>query len=568
MYLSEWKELASGIKKIDEQHKRLSELVELFYSGQKIGYSKEKLDKILDELIKLLIEHMSTEEALMERTGYPGFEKHKREHEFMKRKIAEILMKRKKGKEYLVDVLGFFERAIYEHLKNFDKDFINFLNDKLKKYQPFQRDILEGIGEYILPKDEFLKLLGKYILLLGKAKFIAVILLDIDDFIEINFEYGFEIGDMILNNFGVYLKNKLIHPKIFLGKAEEDKFLITFYDCTFIETLDLIENIMDLVRKYEFKYKSEVIKFSASLGVAFYPQDGETVSELLGACEIALKNAKNKGKNTWEIFNKEFIEESKEITRIKKLLEKAISEKRVLPYVQPIFDSEKRKIAGFEVLLRIVDENGEIIKAGEIIKIANEKGYIDKLEDIIFEKINEKINNEKIFKLFRNRYLFINKTLRGAKKINTLIEQVEILKEMVEKYEVYPVIEITEYSFIEHIELLPSLTKTIREEKIYLAIDDFGMGYASFSYLLNVETDFLKIDGSIVKEILKSKKHVSLIKAINFIAKELGIKTVAEFVEEEKLADLLYILGMDYLQGFYLAKPMPLEELERLIKKS
>ncbi|RKX63691.1 MAG: hypothetical protein DRP34_01325 [Thermodesulfobacteriota bacterium] len=117
-------------------------------------------------------------------------------------------------------------------------------------------------------------------------------------------------------------------------------------------------------------------------------------------------------------------------------------------------------------------------------------------------------------------------------------------------------------------DLLPPLTQAIKEEKIYLAIDDFGAGYASFYYLLNAEIDFLKIDGSIVKKILKSKKHVSLVKAIDFIAKELGIKTIAECIEEEKLADLLYILGMDYLQGFYLAKPMPLEELERLIKKS
>ena len=564
MDFSEWRELALEIKKIEDQHKRLYELLDLFYSGQKIGYSKEKLDKILDELIKLIIEHSFTEEALMEKTGYPEFEKHKKEHEFIKRKIAEILMKRKKGKEYLVDALRFFEKAIYEHFKNFDKDFINFINDKLKEYYPFQRDILEGIGEHILSKDEFLKLLDKYILLLGKAKLIAVILLDIDDFIEINFEYGFKIGEIILNNFSIYLKNKLVHPKIFLGKAEKDEFLIAFYDCTFIEALDLIENIMNLIKEYKFRYKGEVIKFSASLGVAFYPQDGETVSELLGACEIALKIAKNKGKNTWEIFNKKFIEESKEITRIKKLLEMAISEKKVLPYVQPIFDSENRKIIGFEVLLRIIGEKGEIIKAEEIIEIANEKGYIDKLEEIVFEKIN----NEKILKLFRNRYLFINKTLKGAKKIKALVEEVEILKEIVEKYEVYPVIEITEYSFIEHIDLLPSLTQAIKEEKIYLAIDDFGVGYASFSYLLNAEIDFLKIDGFIVKEILKSKKHVSLVKAIDFIAKELGIKTIAECIEEEKLADLLYILGMDYLQGFYLAKPMPLEELEKLIKKS
>jgi len=562
MDFSEWRELALEIKKIEDQHKRLYELLDLFYSGQKIGYSKEKLDKILDELIKLIVEHSFAEETLMERTGYPEFEKHKKEHEFIKRKIAEILMKRKKGKEYLVDALRFFEKAIYEHFKNFDKDFINFINDKLKEYYPFQRDILEGIGEHILSKDEFLKLLDKYILLLGKAKLIAVILLDIDDFIEINFEYGFKIGEIILNNFSIYLKNKLAYPKVFLGKAEKDEYLIAFYDCTFIEALDLIENIMDLIRKYEFKYKGEVIKFSASLGVAFYPQDGETVSELLGACEIALKIAKNKGKNTWEIFNKKFIEESKEITRIKKLLEMAILEKKVLPYVQPIFDSENRKIIGFEVLLRIIGEKGEIIKAEEIIEIANEKGYIDKLEEIVFEKIN----NEKILKLFRNRYLFINKTLKGAKKIKALVEEVKILKEIVKKYEVYPVIEITEYSFIEYIDLLPPLTQAIKEEKIYLAIDDFGAGYASFYYLLNAEIDFLKIDGSIIKEILKSKKHVSLIKAIDFIAKELGIKTIAECIEEEKLADLLYILGMDYLQGFYLAKPMPLEELERLIK--
>jgi len=564
MNFSEWRELALEIKKIEDQHKRLYELLDLFYSGQKIGYSKEKLDKILDELIKLIIEHSFTEEALMERTGYPEFEKHKKEHEFIKRKIAEILMKRKKGKKYLVDALIFFEKAIYEHFKNFDKDFINFINDKFKEYYSFQRDILEGISEHILSKDEFLKLLDKYTAFLKENKLIAVILLDIDDFIEINFQYGFKIGEIILNNFSIYLKNKLVHPKVFLGKAEKDEYLIAFYDCTFIEALDLIENIMDLVRKYEFKYKGEVIKFSASLGVAFYPQDGETVSELLGACEMALKIAKNKGKNTWEIFNKKFIEESKEITRIKKLLEMAILEKKVLPYVQPIFDSEKRKIAGFEVLLRIIGEKGKIIKAGEIIEIANEKGYIDKLEEIILEKIN----NEKILKLFRNKYLFINKTLKGVEKIKALIEEVEILKEIVEKYEVYPVIEITEYSFIEYIDLLFPLTQAIKEEKIYFAIDDFGVGYASFSYLLNAEIDFLKIDGSIIKEILKSKKHVSLVKAINFIAKELGIKTVAEFVEEEKLAELLYILGMDYLQGFYLAKPMPLEELEKLIKKS
>jgi len=83
-------------KKIEDRHKRLYELLNLFYSGQKIGYSKEKLDKILDELIKLIIEHSFTEEVLIKRTGYPEFEKHKKEHEFIKRKTAEILTKRKK----------------------------------------------------------------------------------------------------------------------------------------------------------------------------------------------------------------------------------------------------------------------------------------------------------------------------------------------------------------------------------------------------------------------------------------------------------------------------------------
>ncbi len=559
MDLSKWKELASLIKKIDDQHRRLVELLDLFYSLEKLGYSKEKINKILDEIIRITEENIFTEEVLMEKVQYPEFEKHKKEHEFIKRKIAEILAKRKKGKEYLVEALEFFEKAIYEHFRNFDKEFLNFVNKKFKEYQLFKKEILEGIGEYILSKKNFVELLEKYI---REAEIIAVILLDIDDFLELSFELGFEIGEIILNNFSVYLKNNLTHPRIFLGKAEKDEFLIAYFNCTFIEAIDLIENITELIKEYEFKYKGTSIKFTASLGVSFYPQDGKTVSELLGTCEIALRRAKNKGKNRWEIFNKEFVEESKEVFRIKKLLEKAIAEKKVLPYVQPIFDSEKRKIIGGEILLRIFDEKGKLIKAEDIIKIANEKDYIDKLEDIVFEKIN----NEKILKLFKNKYLFINKVLRGVKKINKIVDQIRILKEMVEKYEVYPVIEITEYSFIEYIEFLPSLTQTIKEEKIYLAIDDFGMGYASLSYLLNVEADFLKIDGSVVKKILSSRRHVSIIKAIDFIAKELGIKTIAEFVEEEKLADLLYILGIDYLQGFYLAKPMSLEELEKLMQ--
>jgi len=117
--------------------------------------------------------------------------------------------------------LKFFEKATYEHFKNFDKDFINFINDKLKEYYPFQRDILEGIGEHVLSKDEFLKLLDKYILLLRKAKLIAVILLDIDDFIEINFEYGFKIGEIILNNFSIYLKKQINLSPDFLRKSRK-----------------------------------------------------------------------------------------------------------------------------------------------------------------------------------------------------------------------------------------------------------------------------------------------------------------------------------------------------------
>jgi len=559
---SEWKELVSEVKKLDEQHKKLAELTYLLYSSQKLGYSKEKINKIIDELIDQIVEHLSTEEALMEKVQWPDFEKHKKEHEFIKKGIAEILIKRKEGKEYLVDALEFFEKTTYEHFKTFDKKFLNFVNEKLKKEQPFEKEVIDSIEEHILTKEEFLKLLDEYILLLGKTKTIAVILLDIDDFLELSFEIGFKIGEILLENFGIYLKNNLTYPKIFLGKRKKDEFLIAFYDCTFLETFELLENLMDLIKKYEFKHKGSFIKFTASLGVAFYPHDGETASELLETCEIALKRAKTKGKNRWEIFNKKFVEESKEHFQIKNLIEKAIYEKRVLPFIQPIFDSEKRKIVGAEVLLRILDEKGEIISAGKFIKVANEKDYIDELEDIVFEKINK----DKVLKLFKNKYLFINKTLRGLKKINKLIEEIKVLKEIVEKYEVYPVIEITEHSLIEHVELLLPLSKAIKEEKIYFAIDDFGMGYASLSYLLNVEADFLKIDGSIVKEILKSKRHVSVVKAINFIAKELGMKTVAEHVEEERLADLLYILGIDYLQGFYLAKPIPLEEFEKIVK--
>ncbi len=559
--LIEWnQDLSIGMKDIDNQHKKLINLINELYDALIQGKEKEVLDKILKELIDYAHYHFKTEEDLMDEKNYFETAIHKRAHQFFKEKITDLI-KRKKEDYVSLELFKFLKNWLINHILIMDKKFGYFLKYGKDKFEEIYKDF----STELLSKNAFLSLLDQQILKAKEEnKELALILLDIDDYFLVNTRYGPEIADLLLNDFAKYLKGQIEKDNIFLGKYEGDQFIIGIYDISFLELLDFIENLMKKIRNYRFHLGSIDIQVTASLGIALYPSDGESPSELLRAVFIALKAAKQSGKNTWKLFESRFEKYIQKFTYMRDLIESAIKERRIVPYIQPIFDAEKLKVIGGEILLRILDKEGNIIPAAEFVKIANEVGYIDELENELLERILSK----KYVDLYKGKYIFINKTIKSIEKTIYLASEIEILDDLANEKGFCFIIEITEESLIQFSEGVQLLNQDIKKSKIKLAIDDFGAGYASFTSLISIEAEFLKIDGSIIKKILDSKKHVSILKGIIYLAKELGLKTIAEFVETKEMVKLLYVLGIDYLQGYYLAKPMPLEEFKKFTNKA
>jgi len=199
--------------------------------------------------------------------------------------------------------------------------------------------------------------------------------------------------------------------------------------------------------------------------------------------------------------------------------------------------------------------------ACEFIDYAYELKFIDELKALLGEKIIE----SKFLDLFKNKLLLINKVVTSYDKVRFLLEELKVWKTITENYDTSCIFEVTESSILEFLDLFEMLSAENKTEKVGIAIDDFGSGYASFTSLIKVNPKFLKIDGNLVRQILKSKKCYTIVKGIVSIAKELNIKTVAKFVENKRLADALREIGVDLFQGFYFSKPVSAEEFKKLI---
>jgi EAL domain-containing protein (putative c-di-GMP-specific phosphodiesterase class I) len=226
----------------------------------------------------------------------------------------------------------------------------------------------------------------------------------------------------------------------------------------------------------------------------------------------------------------------------------------VTPFYQEIIDLKDMSLFGFEVLMRL-KFNGRFLSAGEFVDVAERIGAMQKLDLFLIERVFEN------YKLFENKFplfIFINMVPENATE-----EFAEKVRALADKYSVPTtnvIFEITERKAIEDIMRVVSFVRELKDEGFRFAIDDFGSGYSSFYYLKYLPVDFLKIEGEFIKTLPNSPTDRVFIEGIVNVAKKMGIKTIAESVENEKVLEVVKDLGIDYAQGYYLGKPEPLEE--------
>jgi diguanylate cyclase (GGDEF)-like protein len=380
----------------------------------------------------------------------------------------------------------------------------------------------------------------------------SIVLIDIDDFKLINNVYGHQTADMVLKELSKRLKKSLFRRMDIPARFGGDEFVVLLPDLSRDTARAVAERLVNILSK-SVKIENKEISLSVSAVVVSYPQDGTSEEELITYAEYLMREVKRKGKGI--ILSSE---ESPHKFSVVKELERSIMESleksSVVPFYQEIMNLKDMSLSGFEVLMRI-KFNGRLLSAGEFVDVAERIGAMQKLDLMLIERVFEN------YKLFENKFplfIFINMVPENATE-----EFAEKVRALADKYSVPTtnvVFEITERKAIEDIVQVVSFVSKLKDEGFRFAIDDFGSGYSSFYYLKYLPVDFLKIEGEFIKSLPNSPTDRVFIEGIISVAKKMGIKTVAEFVENEEVLEVVKDLGIDYAQGYYLGKPEPLEE--------
>ncbi len=389
----------------------------------------------------------------------------------------------------------------------------------------------------------------------------ALLLIDIDEFKSINAIYGHNIGDEFLRHAAGLLKNSMedIHREGVLAHLGGDEFAVFITD---IGEKDAV-NIAEVVRrKIEGLYFTPLTtRFTASIGIALYPEHGAAVRELLSRADIAMYRAKASGRNRCHLYQPEDHDLEKIHSRLreKELIQNALNQDRFEPWFQPILDLKGNKIHHCEALARMRGEDGAILLPGAFIDTAEIFGLVGAIDRIIIEKtmrLQAAMSSQ-------GSSLSFGMNLSGKD-----LEDGEILffmRDKIRETGADPgrlIFEITETAAIHDMDKAVKFIKALKSIGCHFSLDDFGVGFTSFIYLREMGVDYIKIDGSFIKRLHKDENDRLFVKAIVDVAKGMGIKTVAEFVENEEIIELLRNIGVDYAQGYAIGKPAPWKEIK------
>ena len=376
-------------------------------------------------------------------------------------------------------------------------------------------------------------------LLVGDNSY-AVMIIDIRNFKIINEMKGNNFGDFILNEFAEFLKT-FFYEEDLIARLGNDEFIILLKI-----KREKIEKIIDeLILK--IKYHKHL---GINIGVSFYPDDGKDINVLIEKAFIALEYAKKEGENRYKIYDESLKDNLQYIFKAKSLIKEALQKDLFEFYFQPYYSIKEDKIVGAESLLRIV-KNDEVITPDKFIDYAEESGLITEIEKIMFNKLDYYISELKI-------PLSVNFSASSFKNKN-FVEN--LFKDNMNNL----TLELTEREVASDINYAKEIFSLFKSRNLKIAIDDFGTGYSTLSYIKNLEFDFIKIDMSFIKNILTNLKDLALVKTIIMLAKEFNIKTIAEGVETKAQLEKLKEIGCDYIQGYLISKPLPLNEMKKFL---
>ena len=500
---------------------------EMFLENIDIGYFKSVhfKDKEKEKIKNVLVENL-----LLFKNNFPKYSKYLDSIQYSKtleafKNIYKFFFKEKKEKIKGLNKTFYFIMVVL--LGGMILTFILLvflLQEHTALQKSFITDKLTGLGNR-----------EKLNLDLKKYKSPTLYLLNIDKFKHINDIYGIEIGDEILKKVAEVLKNNFDCANKNVYRLGSDDFAILCDgELDYKKIVEYFENHSLVVKGREFNIR-------VSLGISKeFP--------LIETADMALKEVKKDSKLKYLIYHKDskIKEKYKANLEKSKFLENAIKNDLIIPVYQPIVENETKTICKYEVLARIKDSD-KLISIFPYLEVAKENKIYKEITKIIYKKAYE---------TFKNNDLAFSLNL----SIDDILEEetIELIEKLTDdkNFASRCTFELLESEAIEDYEIVKSFIKKMKKKGVSFAIDDFGSGYSNFEQVINLEIDYLKIDGSLIRK-LKDNPHTKVIvKTINSFAKEIGLKSIAEFVSDEEIYKIAKEIGIDCSQGYYFSPPI------------
>lgn len=385
--------------------------------------------------------------------------------------------------------------------------------------------------------------------------------LDLDQFKIVNDTCGHVAGDELLRQLSKLLKHKIREGDT-LARLGGDEFGVLYLNCTMTKAEELAESLRHSINDFQFNWNNKSFSVGVSVGIVQINKHGN-MNAILSAADSACYIAKEKGRNRIHCYKEddnELIEREGQMQWVHRI-NHALEENRFVLYCQPIYSLSQNNCGHYEILVRLVDENNVIVPPMAFIPAAERYNLMNAIDRWIFSHALTNIREILDSQCGACDPLFaINLSAQSLcdDEFLTFVEnQLEINSINPE----YICFEITETSVIVNLTRAQHFIKTLKKLGVKFSLDDFGSGLSSFAYLKNLPVDFLKIDGAFVRDIITDPIDMALVESINQVGHIMGIKTIAEYVENREIFEKLSKIGVDYAQGYYIYKPLPLKDI-------
>lgn len=373
----------------------------------------------------------------------------------------------------------------------------------------------------------------------------VLLLVDIDAFSVINDAYGHTAGDEMLRGLGRNLKEmvatRTVNPdSCLIARLGGDEFVIFLPDHSLDDGLELARQIRQ--------------NSTVSISLVSFPEHAVSPDDMMVKADAALRSAKKLGSNVCHAYRPadRLMEDLHLRVSEKARIEDALDKSRFVPWFQPILCLADNRVYHYEVLARMLDEEGRIIFPEGFISTAEQMGMIGAIDIFIMKEAMALQVRERR----EGRYASFSVNISGKNLGNE--ELLAKLKNAISETRADPaylVFEITETAAIQNMEKAITFIEALKQMGCKIALDDFGVGFTAFSYLKELRVDYLKIDGSFIRNLHKNTDDQHIVRSIASMAKGLGVMTIAEYVENDEILALVREYGVDYAQGFFIGRP-------------